>query len=163
MEIMENKPFEFENTFVVVVLIIAAIAFLAGTIYGVIYSFKKTEQPFNPTLSGWIVGLAGIMTTNLGVVLGIEIDQGTILARIGESAISNLHLWTAVGYFIVLFLVGVAWIVWLITREPDNQQPEPGNNESKRHLAPFIPLFGETFLGVLTGVVGAAFAIPPSG
>ena len=143
---MENNLLEFDNYFVVIILIIAAIAFIGGVVWGGIYSFKETSKPFDSTVSGFIVGVAGIMTTNLGVVLGIKIDQGeSLLATFGDSTQSKLHFYTAIGYFCILFLVGVAWIVWRFIKEPE------------WHLAPFIPLFGETFLGVLLAVLGANF------
>lgn len=125
---------------VTILVLLAALFYLFGIIMAVWISIKG-KKLMDDFLSNIITVIGGVLATNLGAFLGINIAQGTSEASFTFQMGATGNMQAIAAYFYVICLV-VAVAGWFVAK-----------SKGSTTIVPILPELAKTLLGVIMGAL----------
>lgn len=128
---------------VTILVLLAALFYLYGIIMAVWISVKGKKN-MDDYLSNIITVIGGVLATNLGAFLGINISRGTSEASLTFQSGTTGILQAAAAYFYVICLI-VAVIGWFVAK-----------SKNSTTIVSILPELAKTLMGVIVGALTVA-------
>lgn len=128
---------------VTILVLLAALFYLYGIIMAVWISVKGKKN-MDDFLLNAITVIGGVLATNLGAFLGINIARGTSEASLTfqSGTIGNIQAIAAYFYVICLIVAVAGWFV--------------AKSKGSATIVPILPELAKTLMGVIVGVLAVA-------
>jgi len=137
---------DLRDYFILFFFALAIVFFFWGIIRAIYWTKKEDPAQMPPFLRQVVTAIGGILAANVGVVLGIKIEQAlyqdinliTNIFTIPEDTTVLLQLIAAILYGIGMLMAFIAWGRKKFTEDPDK-------------VVSILPQLSQTLLGIIVG------------
>ena len=139
---------DLKDYFILFFFAIAIVLFFWGIFRAIYWSNKADPGQMPPFLRQVVTAIGGVLAANVGVVLGIKVEQAlfqdinliTNIFKIPQDTTVLLQLIAAILYAIGMLVALIAWGRLKFSEDPDK-------------VVSVLPQLSQTLLGILVGAV----------